>query len=191
MRKILLNQWVLRTFSAASALLLVVGIVKYVQTRPDPSPATNTTSYGRDYELPAETTPKYTAADLPQGVRKIAGEFILAAAGREDLVKAWKLTHPELRAQCACSYKHWLTGDIPVQYYPPNDIDTASFDVDELTPNEIFLRVLLLPTKGSKVKPQVFDMGLKVNGTGKKKAWLVNYWAPRSSIPVPAAIDGG
>lgn len=183
------NAWVVRTITAASALVLVVGLVKYAQSRPDPSPRTNTTTYGRDFELP-DTTPKYTAADLPKNVRRVAGEFILAAAGREDLAKAWKLTHPELRVQCACSYKHWLTGDIPVQYYPPNDIDTASFDVDEVTPTEIFLRVLLLPNKGSKVKPQVFDMGLKTSGSGKKKAWLVNYWAPRSSIPVPATIDG-
>jgi hypothetical protein len=189
MRKLLANAWVVRGFTAVSAALLVIGIVSYVQSRPDPSPATNTTTYGRDYELPV-TTKEYTAADLPKNVRRVAGEFILAAVGREDLAKAWKLTHPELRVQCGCSYKHWLTGDIPVQYYPPNDIGTASFDVDEITTNEIFLRVLLVPKKGSKVKPQVFDIGLKTNGKGKQKNWLVNYWAARASIPVPAAIDG-
>lgn len=189
MRRIIANPWVMRAFTAGATLLLVVGAVRYVQSRPDPSPATNTTTYGRDYELPV-TTKKYTAADLPKDVRKVAGEFILAAAGREDLAKAWTLTHPELRQQCQCTYKHWLTGDIPVQYYPPNDIDTASFDVDEITPNEIFLRVLLLPKEGSTVKPQVFDIGLKTSGKGAKKAWLVNYWAPRTSIPVPAAVDG-
>jgi len=190
MRKLLANAWVVRGFSAVSAALLVIGAFMYVQSRPDPSPRTNTTTFGRDYELPV-TTNALTAADLPKDVRRVAGEFILAAAGREDLAKAWKLTHPELRVQCGCSYKHWLTGDIPVTYYPPNDIDTASFDVDELTANEIFLKVLLLPNKGSKVKPQVFDMGLKTNGSGKQKAWLVNYWAPKASIPVPAAIEGG
>ena len=190
MRKLLTNAWVVRGITAVSAALLVVGFVSYVQSRPDPSPATNTTTYGRDYELPV-TTNSLTAADLPKNVRRVAGEFILAAAGRENLAKAWKLTHPELRLQCGCSYKHWLTGDIPVQYYPPNDIDTASFAVDEITPREIFMRVLLVPKKGAKVKPQVFDIGLKTNGAGKQKAWLVNYWAPRTQIPVPAAIDGG
>lgn len=189
MRKILTNAWVARAFSAVAAALLVIGLVAYVQSRPDPSPATNTTTYGRDYELPV-TTDKHTVADLPKGVRRVAGEFILAAVGRENLAKAWKLTHPDLRVQCGCSYKHWLTGDIPVQYYPPNDIETASFDVDELTPKEIFLKVLLVPKKGSKVKPQVFDMGLKPTGTGKKQAWAVSYWAAHVSIPVPAAIDG-
>ncbi|MGI9111834.1 MAG: hypothetical protein ACR2GT_06525 [Gaiellaceae bacterium] len=190
MRKLLENPWVVRGFTAVSAALLVIGAFAYVQSRPDPSPATNTTTFGRDFELPV-TTNLLTAADLPKNVRQVAGEFILAAAGRENLAKAWKLTHPELRVQCGCSYKHWLTGDIPVQYYPPNDIDTASFAVDEITPNEIFMRVLLVPKKGAKVKPQVFDIGLKGNGSAKQKTWRVNYWAPRSSIPVPAAIDGG
>ena len=32
---------------------------------------------------------------IPDGARKVAGEFILAAAGREDLAKAWKITHPD------------------------------------------------------------------------------------------------
>jgi hypothetical protein len=169
--------------------LLVVGFGVYVASRPDPSPATNTETYGRDYELP-ETTKTYTAADLPKGVQTIAGEFILAAAGREDLAKAWRLTHPELRAQCGCTYKEWLKGNIPVQYYPSKDIKTASFEVDDITPREIYLRVLLLPKDNSTVKPQVFDIGLKAMGNGAKKTWLVNYWNAKVSIPVPSTPEG-
>ena len=169
--------------------LLVVGIAAYISSRPDSSPATNTQTYGRDYELPEETQ-AFKASDLPQGVRKTAGEFILAAAGREDLAKAWKLTHPELRAQCGCTYKQWLTGDIPVSYYPSKDISTASFEVEEITPQEIFLRVLLLPKDTAGVKPQVFDIGLKVSGAGKNKAWLVNYWNAKVGIQVPATPQG-
>ncbi len=172
-----------------SAALLVVGIAAYISSRPDPSPATNTETYGRDYELP-ETTKTFTAADLPPGVRKVAGEFILAAAGREDLAKAWQLTHPELRAQCGCTYKQWLTGNIPVQYYPSRDISTASFEVADITPREVFLRVLLLPKAKSEVKPQVFDIGLKAFGNGANKTWLVNYWGAKVAIQVPSTPDG-
>ena len=172
-----------------AAAVLVVGIGAYIASRPDPSPATNTETYGRDYELPVtETT--YKASDLPKGVQTIAGQFILAAAGREDLAKAWKLTHPELRAQCGCTYKEWLTGNIPVQYYPTGDIKTAAFEIAEITPDEIFLRVLVLPKDSAKVKPQVFDIGLKSFGKGAKKTWLVNYWNAKVSIPVPATPEG-
>ena len=189
MRKVLGNPWFTRVFTAAAVALLVVGMVRYVQSRPDPSPATNTQTYGRDYELPAETT-QYTAADLPKGVRRVAGEFILAAVGREDMKKAWKLTHPDFRKDCACSYKEWLTGNIPVQPYPTDSLDQAAFEIDEVTKNEVWMRVLLTPKKGADIKPQVFDIGIKAHGAGAKKAWLVNYWAAKVSIPVPATIDG-
>ena len=188
MKRIFSSKLFAYTATVVGAAVLVVGVAAYVSSRPDPSPATNTETYGRDYELP-ETEKKYTAADLPKGVQTIAGEFILAAAGREDLAKAWRLTHPELRAQCYCTYKEWLTGNIPVQYYPSKDIETAAFDVEDITPREIFLRVLVLPKETSKVKPQVFDIGLKAVGKGAKKTWLVNYWNAKVSIPVPATPE--
>jgi hypothetical protein len=189
MRKVLANAWVVRAFTASAAALLIVGFVAYVQSRPDPSPATNTQTFGRDYELPAPTNP-YKVSDVPQEARRVAGEFILAAAGREDLAKAWQLTHPTLKAQCGCTYKQWLTGDIPVTYYPSTAIDTASFDVSELSKNTVYLKVLVLPKKGAKVKPQVFEIGLKARGEGADKQWLVEYWNTVTSIPVPAQVEG-
>lgn len=193
MKGILTNRVVSFVVMMVSAALLVVGFGYYVATRPDPSPATNTETYGKDYEIPI-TQPQYKASELPKGVQKTAGEFILAAVGREDLAKAWKLTHPELRAQCGCSYKQWLSGNIPVQYYPTADIDTASFEIDSLEPRkeprEVWLRVLLLPKQGSTVKPQVFDIGLKASGNGTSKTWRVNYWNAKVSIPVPATPEG-
>ena len=142
MKRVLVNGAVV-----VAVALFVAGFGYYVASRPDPSPATNTQTYGRDYELP-ETEPVYKPSDLPKGVQTVAGQFILAAAGREDLAKAWRLTHPELRAQCGCTYKQWLKGDIPVQYYPSQAIDTASFEIDEITPREIYMRVLAPPEGG-------------------------------------------
>ena len=110
--------------------------------------------------------------------RVAAGEFILAAAGRENLKKAWALSHPELRDQCACSYKQWLTGNIPVPYYPVDNIEGANFSVDEVTPNRTTLLVALLPKEGAKVKGQTFWIELKKTKQGAKQRWLVNYFQP-------------
>jgi hypothetical protein len=68
-----------------------------------------------------------------------------------------------------------------VQYYPADAIDTATFKIDESHPSEALLEVALVPKKGAEVKPQIFFIGLKK----VKGKWLVNYWAPRSSIAVP------
>ena len=57
----------------------------------------------------------------------------------------------------------------PHQYYPSRDIKTAAYEVDEVTPREIWLRVLLFPKETSGVKPQAFDIGLKAVGNGAKK----------------------
>lgn len=190
MNRFLSSNVLINVATLCAAALLVIGVAAYISSRPESTPATSTQTVGRDFEL-EETVPLYNASDLPKGVRRVAGEFILAAAGREDLAKAWRLTHPELRAQCGCTYKQWLKGDIPVQYYPSQDISTASFEIAEITPQEIYLRVLLLPKETSSVKPQVFDIGLKAQGAGSKKTWLVSYWNARVQIQVPATPEGG
>jgi len=186
MKELFSSTWVGRAVTAVSAIILVVGAATVVATRPSDSPATNTVPYARDYELPV-TTETQTLNDLPQAARRVAGEFILAAAGREDMERAWRITHSNLKQ--GISKKEWLTGNIPVQYYPSDAIATATFSVDELTPSVIFLKVLVLPKKGFKVKPQVFAIGLSATGRGAKKSWLVHYWAPVVSIPVPAGPE--
>ena len=113
--------------------------------------------------------------------RRVAGEFILTAVARENLAESYRLTHPELRQ--GLSLKEWKTGNIPVQFYPADAIDTATFKIDESYPDEAVLQVALVPKEGAGVKPQIFYIGLKKEH-GK---WLVYYWAPRSGIAIPSA----
>jgi hypothetical protein len=190
-----MTQRLQRGFAWLSVLLLVAGVVVFVGSRTgdedagaDASPPANAPPAVPADPLPPETQP--TAKDVPRAARVTAGEFILAAAGREDLPKAWKLSHPDLKAQCGCTYKGWLTGNIPVQYYPVDNLDVASFAVQEATPNYVVLHVALLPEERAKVKPQSFFIGLRPVGKGAKKKWLVDYWAPYASIEVPALPEG-
>ena len=181
----------LRTFTWISALVLVAGIVAFATVKlgggdpgADARPPAGAPPAENANEPVQQKTP--TAADVPRAARVAAGQFILAAAGREDLKKAWRLTHPDLKAECGCTYKEWLTGNIPVQYYPVDDLDQANFAVDEVTPNRVVLQVALLPKEGSKVKSQIFFVGLKAMSIGGKKQWLVDYFAPYTVVPVPA-----
>ncbi len=176
-----------RTAVWVSALVLIAGVVAFVTVRlggddstPTAAAPTNTVD-GTDYVPPAEEKPK--ESDVPKAAREVAGEFILAAAGREDLERAWQISHPDLKRDCACTKKEWMTGNINVQYFPTKGLQGASFTVDEVSKGRVVLEVLLTPKKGSEVPPTAFDIGLKeVDGK-----WLVDYWAPHAAIPVPQA----
>jgi hypothetical protein len=173
-----------RTAVWASALVLIAGVVAFVTVRiggdeSKPAAAPASTVDGTDFSPPATTTPK--ESDVPKEARAVAGEFILAAAGREDLERAWQITHPDMKRDCACTKKEWLTGNINVQYFPTAGLQGASFTVDEVSPGRVVLEVLLTPKQGSEVPATAFYIGLKE----VKGKWLVDYWAPHSAVPVP------
>ena len=117
-----------RALTWFGALVLIAGVVAFVtvrtggDTEPAAAPGATTAPPVEDYN-PATTEP--LPGPVPAEARQAAGEFILAAAGREDLEQAWELAHPDLKAQCGCSKKEWLTGNIPVQYYPTGDLAGA------------------------------------------------------------------
>jgi hypothetical protein len=176
----------LRGFMWVSVMVLIAGVVAFATARLGGSSTSSSSAVSLPDELPAPAPPP-PASKIPKEAREVAGQFILAAAGRENLAQAWKIAHPDLKAQCGCTYKEWLTGNIPVQPYPIDAIDQATFAVDELSTNRVVLLVALLPKAGSTVKAQAFFIGLKAIGKGKSKHWLVDYWAPRSATPIPAA----
>lgn len=181
-----------------SALVLIAGVVAFVTVRlgsGDSSPpaadrGTVPSGYASE-DLPGvdtQTTPK--ESEVPKGVRETAGEFVLAAVGREDLSKAWRLADKDLREACACTYKTWLTGDIPVQYFPTKGLEGAVFSVNEVDPGRVVLQVLLTPGKNKDgLGPTAFYIGLRQRG--KNAPWRVDYWAPVNVVAVPATPGGG
>jgi hypothetical protein len=190
MKSFVNNERFQRALVSITAIVLVAGVVAFLSVRwggddNDSRPPTAAAPAVVDTQQNAKP------GKLERGARVAAGEFILAAVGGEDLKKAWELSHPELREQCACTYKEWLTGFIPVQPYPVGNLDVAAFDVEEASPRNALLLVALVPKEGSDVKPQTFYIGLKTREQGGKKRWLVNYWAPRAAIEVPADAGGG
>ena len=57
------------------------------------------------------------------------GRFILTASHGENLGDSYDVVHPELRQ--GMTRREWLTGNMPVVYYPAKAIETATFKVDE------------------------------------------------------------
>jgi hypothetical protein len=143
---------------------------------------------GTSQEAPVSERPAQVYAPRPQvpldaEARRVAGRFILTAVARENLGEAYALAHPELLQ--GLTRDEWMTGDIPVVYYPAAAIDAATFKVDESYADEVILQVALLPKETAGVKPQIFYIGLKKTG----KRWRVHYWVPRGAPAIPSARD--
>lgn len=192
MSELLSSPKFVRRFSWVAGLVLLAGVVAFgvayfggssesanTPLRTTAGPVPNPTSSG----APAKTVP------LPRAARVVAGEFVLSAVTREDLPKAWKLVHPQsILRDCGghrCSYKEWLTGNIPVQPYPAKALDKASFSIEESTNSFVVLQVALLPKDGADVEGQIFWISLK----NDKGHWLVDEWSPRVIISVPSTGD--
>ena len=169
-----------RSLSLLAGLILVAGVVAFAVTwigdtgKSEETPLSN---------KPAQIFTSRKQVPLDVEARKVAGRFILTAVARENLGASYSLVHPELRQ--GLTRKEWLTGNIPVVYYPAKEIETATFKVDESYPDEAILEVALLPKDAKKVKPQVFYIGLKKAGEGTAARWMVNYWVPRAAPQIP------
>lgn len=125
--------------------------------------------------------------------RLVAGKFITAAVTRKDLKTGWDLAQPgSFVRPKGMSYKEWLTGNIPVQYFPAKAIDAAAFKVETSFTNELTLNVYLYAKPGSGVPSQPFFIVLRPHGEGKDKRWLVTNFVPSAGVPpVPVAEAGG
>ena len=146
---------------------------------------------GRSLETPLSNVPADIFKPKPQAkvdsaARLVAGRWILTSVARKDLATGYNLTHPDLRQ--GFTRKQWLTGNIPVQPYPTDQLDAATFKVNESYADEIYLEVALLPKAGVKIRPAIFHIGLKRIG-GEKGPWRVNYWVPRGKPELPTNRD--
>src|SRR6476620_5719005 len=124
-----------------AGLVFVAGgiafLIAYYGNTADPQPIA-ATGTGPVQDLSG--TPKTVPVD-PKA-RRAAGEFITSAVTRQDLGKAWKLAEPGGYIRpAAMTRKEWMTGNIPVQFYPPKAIDAASFKVESSFKNELTLNV--------------------------------------------------
>jgi hypothetical protein len=144
----------------------------------------NATHPGTRPGTPKDASKTPPTVPVPKTARHVAGEYIITAMTRQNLARSWALTHPELRK--GYTKKEWLTGTIPVQYFPKKAIAGASFKVQWSHPNDVLLNVYVFAKPKSGVKSQSFFIELKPVGTGAAKQWKVSYVAPSSgAVTVP------
>lgn len=151
------------TLSIGSVTLLVT-----LLREPDPKGALPAApSFERKERKVAEVDPK---------AREVAGRFILTAVARKRVGDSWSIVHPSFRA--GFTKREWARGEIPVPPFPVSSVDEARFRVDYLSKDMVQLDVALIPKPGSRVKAEVFKIGLVAVGDGERRRWLVDYWMP-------------
>jgi hypothetical protein len=169
-----LGRRVTKVLPYVAALVFVSGgiaflITHFANTAHVKTPATSA-GKGIDASKVAPTVP------VPKGAQTVAGKYVVTAMTRQNLPLAWKLTHPSLKA--GYTYKQWLTGNIPVQFFPPKAFAGASYKVEWSHPNDVLLNVYVFAKPKLAALSQAFYIELKPTGTGASKRWLVSYVAP-------------
>jgi hypothetical protein len=140
--------------------------------------------------LPAKSTPlknsdgvlikTYTQLD-PQ-IRSAVKTFIGTAVAREHVDQSWNVVAPTMKA--GYTPAQWKKADnLPVVPYPGVDTKHVSYYLDYASTKEILVEVGLAGKPGVSTRPVTFQLGL-VPGTGGR--WLVDYWMPRWTPPVPS-----
>jgi hypothetical protein len=177
----------------AGALVLAAGvtffIVKLAGRNDSSEPAANV-NLNSPAALNEPTAPtKRKPAHIDPAAREVAGKFILTAVARKHLADSWNYVSPGMRA--GYTLKQWKTGNLPIVPYPVSGLDQARFKVNYQQPRELDMDVALIPKKNAGVDATTFQMVLVKRGSGAKAHWYVDYWMPKSTIPVPNAPGSG
>lgn len=142
--------------------------------------------FGRSDSSSAPTTQqvvvkKRTPVPLPSDARHVAIAFLRSAVSRKDLAASYDMATPTLRQ--GLSRKEWMSGNIPVPYYPSNasTLKNAGYTIDYSYPRDVQLELDVGAPKGDKMASVTFLVGL-VKRHGR---WLVDYWGTQSHVPVP------
>lgn len=158
--------------------MLVAGAIVFIVARSHGSTASNAPTKAKSTGVPA----KQKAVPLASAVRVAAGDFILKAVQRSDATAAYNLSGPDIRGgETLAQWKRdWNDPNVGVPIVPFTEkLWRAPLKLDYSYSNDAQLEVILVSR--SNRSGSLFIMGLHKYG----KRWLVNYWAPRASPPLP------
>jgi hypothetical protein len=171
---------VVLAIGAAALLVVVMGGQSGNAQKADP---------GFHPQLPAKSVPLRNSSgvtvktyqQLDPGIRESVKTFIATVVAREHLDQSWNVVAPSMKA--GYTKKQWETAnDLPVVPYPGVDPKRTQFYLDYASTKEILVEVGLAGKKGVSTRPVTFQLGLV---PANKHHWLVDYWMPRWTPPVP------
>jgi hypothetical protein len=123
---------------------------------------------------------------LDSEVRSTIRTFIGTAVARKNLGESWAVIAPSVKA--GYTKKEWTHADaLPVIPYPVDNLDTVQYYLDYATTKEILVEVGVSAKREMKIRPTTFQLGLIPVGKGAHMQWLVDYWMPRWTPPLPTA----
>ncbi|HKD33884.1 MAG TPA: hypothetical protein VKB73_10475 [Gaiellaceae bacterium] len=121
---------------------------------------------------------------LDPAIRKTIRTFLVTAVARHDQSQAWNVVAPSVRK--GYTHKSWTKANaLPVIFYPVDNVRQAQYYLDYASTQEILIEVGLSAPKRYGMRPTSFQLGLVPVGKGASKKWLVDYFMPRWTPPVP------
>jgi hypothetical protein len=181
----------------SSALVLAAGVLLVVTKLAGGSDATSRNADpGFRPTLPTKQVQLKNAQGVPitkfeqldEKTRATIRTFLATAVAREHLDRSWAAIAPSMKK--GYTFKQWANASaLPVVPYPNADVNTAQYYLDYASTKEILIEVGLSVRpniKGeARTRPTAFQLGLSPVGKGAQKQWLVDYWMPRWTPPIP------
>jgi len=166
-----------------SAGILAVGLIVFLSVfvlRGSPGPSSPIST------VQAQHASKQIKAPPDPKAFTTARKFIETAVLRKNLDSAYPIVNQEIKG--GLTKKQWETGNIPVIGYPAENAKTAAFTVLWSYKTQMMTVVDLVAKPGSHARPHLpFFLGLVRAHNKPNGKWLVNYFIPDWSPPVPSS----
>ena len=125
-----------------------------------------------------------TFEQLDPQVRSTIRTFLATAVARKHIDQAWAVVAPSVKA--GYTFTKWKNAHaLPVVPYPIDDINRVQYFLDYASTKEILIEVGVGSRPELKIRPASFQLGLVPVGNGDQTQWLVDYWMPRWTPPIP------
>jgi hypothetical protein len=121
---------------------------------------------------------------LDPAIRSTIRTFLASAVARKNLGASWAAIAPSMKS--GYTYKSWANAKaLPVIPYPIANVDNTTYYLDYASTEEILVDMGLTAKKAADLRPARFRLGLVPVGNGVHKQWLVDYWMPLWTPPLP------